>query len=493
MTRPEPSGRRRRHRGRELGRVLAVAFGLLAAPGVAPAAAPLESLSPLIDRVRPAVVTIATTQLQAQSDEETVPQAPSVPHGSPLEKFFHDRLHRHRAPPPLRLTALGSGFVIDSAGLVVTNNHVVANATDIQVTLNDGKVLPATLVGRDEQTDLALLKLDAGHPLVAVAFGDSDTAKVGDWVIAVGNPFGLGGTVTAGIISARQRDLHAGPADDYLQIDASINQGNSGGPTFDMSGHVIGINTAIYTPNGGSVGIGFAIPSNIAKPVIAQLRGGGRVVRGWLGVQIQQMTQGLATAFGLDAPQGALVAEVMPKSPAAAAGLQAGDVILAHDGKPIGELRDLTTASASAKIGSKLTLEVLRDGQRYGVPVVVAELPPDEPSPRQAAQTTASPTGTGGLRMTALTPALRRRYGIPGDLQGVLVTGVADTSAAAELGLQPGDLIEQVNGRRIAAPKDIAGAVASAGKGGRKTIALLVNRQGDKEFVALPIANADRE
>jgi serine protease Do len=376
---------------------------------------------------------------------------------------------------------------------VVTNNHVVANATDIQVTLYDGKVLPATLVGRDEQTDLALLKLDAGHPLVAVALGDSDTAKVGDWVIAVGNPFGLGGTVTAGIISARQRDLHAGPADDYLQIDASINQGNSGGPTFDMNGHVIGINTAIYTPNGGSVGIGFAIPSNVAKPVIAQLRSGGHVVRGWLGVQIQQLTPGLADAFGLDASQGALVAEVMPKSPAAEAGLQAGDVILAHDGKSIGELRDLTTASATAKIGSKLTLEVLRDGQRYGVPVVVAELPPDEPSPHPvAAQATPSPIGTSGLRMTALTPALRRRYGVAGDVQGALVTGVAETSAAAELGLQPGDIIEQVNGRRIAGPKDIAVAVAAAGKSGRRTIALLVNRQGDKEFVALPIANADR-
>jgi len=497
MTMPEPRGRRRWLARLapdvapliEWATVVGLALGLALPIGAALAASPLESLSPLIDRVRPAVVTIATTQLQALSDEDTMPQTPTVPHGSPLEKFFNDRLHRHRAQPTLRLTALGSGFIIDPSGLVVTNNHVVANATDIQVTLNDGKVLPATLVGRDEQTDLALLKVDAGHPLTAVAFGDSDATKVGDWVIAVGNPFGLGGTVTAGIISARQRDLHAGPADDYLQIDASINQGNSGGPTFDMNGHVIGINTAIYTPNGGSVGIGFAIPSNVAKPVIAQLRTGGHVVRGWLGVQIQQLTPGLADAFGLDAPQGALIAEVMPKSPAAAAGLQPGDVILAHDGKPVGELRDLTTASASAKIGSKLTLEVLRDGQRYGVPVVVAELPPDEPEQHPVAQATPQPSGTGGLRMAVLTPALRRRYGIPGEVQGVLVTGVAETSAAAELGLQPGDIIEQVNGRRIVTPKDIAVAAAAAGKSGRRTIALLINRQGEKEFVALPVSN----
>jgi serine protease Do len=467
--------------------VLALVLAVAAGQGVA-APAP-DSFSPLIERVRPAVVTIATTRLQAPGEEEAV-QAPTVPRGSPLEKFFNDRLRRHRPQPAQRLTALGSGFIIDPAGLVVTNNHVVANGTDIQVTLHDGTVVAASLLGHDEQTDLALLKLDVGQALTPVAFGDSDHAKVGDWVIAVGNPFGLGGTATAGIISARQRELGTGAADDFLQIDASINQGNSGGPTFDLNGHVIGINTAIYSPNGGSVGIGFAIPANVAKPVIDALRTNGRVVRGWLGVQVQPVTPGLADAFGLDRPRGALVTDVTAKSPAAAAGLQAGDVILAHDGKPVAELRELTGSIAAAPPGKKLTLEVVRDGKRYEVPVTIAALPQDEaPPPRAAAPASAQPAGVGGLRLTALTQSVRQRFGIPNQIQGVLVTGVAETSAAADLGVKPGDIIEQVNGKRVGAPKDVTGAIASAGKDGRTAVALLINRQGQKEFVALPVAN----
>ncbi|MEJ0069128.1 MAG: Do family serine endopeptidase [Pseudomonadota bacterium] len=450
-----------------------------------------DSFSPLVERVKPAVVTIATTELQPSSDEGAVPQPPTVPHGSPLEKFFNDRLRRHRPPPPVqRLTALGSGFIIDPSGLVVTNDHVVANGTDIRVTLHDGTSLPATLLGHDEQTDLALLKIEAGHPLTAVAFGDSDSAKVGDWVIAVGNPFGLGGTVTAGIISARERDIHSGPADDYLQIDASINQGNSGGPTFDVNGRVIGINTAIFSPNGGSVGIGFAIPANAAKPVIAQLRATGKVTRGWLGVQIQSVTPELAEALGLERPRGALVSEVSPKSPAAAAGLQVGDVILAHDGKPFGELRELTMAVAGSPIGGRVTLKIEREGKAADLPVTIAEPPPDEPaSPHPTAKPPTVLGGATGLRLSALTQSVRQRFGISNQIQGVLVTAVAESSAAAELGLQPGDIIELVNGRKVSAPKDVTGAVVGAGKSGRKAVALLVNRQGQKEFVALPVAN----
>jgi serine protease Do len=468
---------------------LGVALGLGGPAGAGRAAPMPDSFAPLVERVQLAVVTIATTELQPSSDEETVPQPPSGPHGSPLEKFFNDHLHRHRPPPAQRLTALGSGFIIDPAGIVVTNDHVVANGTDIRVTLHDGTTLPATLLGHDEQTDLAVLKIEAGHPLHAVAFGDSSTAKVGDWVIAVGNPFGLGGTVTAGVISARERDIHAGPADDYLQIDAAINQGNSGGPTFNLSGQVIGINTAIFSPNGGSVGIGFAIPADLAKPVIAQLRSTGRVTRGWLGVQIQPVTRELADALGLERAQGALVADVVPKSPAADAGIQVGDVILAHGGKPVGELRDLTGAVAGSPIGSRLTLAIAREGKSVELPVTIAELKEDEPAPRPAVKETPPPSGASGLRLTMLSPALRRRFSIPGEVQGVLVTGVAETSAAAELGLQPGDVIEQVNGRKVGAPKDVTTAIAAAGKGGRKAVALLVNRDGQKEFVALPVAN----
>jgi serine protease Do len=483
----------RAHQGSGARRAVGVvALGVMLAM-IAPAsggAAPMpDSFAPLVERVQPAVVTIATTELQASSDEETVPQPPSGPHGSPLEKFFNDRLHRHRPQPAQRLTALGSGFIIDPAGIVVTNDHVVANGTDIRITLHDGKTLPATLIGRDEQTDLAVLKIEAGHPLHAVAFGDSSTAKVGDWVIAVGNPFGLGGTVTAGVISARERDIHAGPADDYLQIDAAINQGNSGGPTFNLEGQVIGINTAIFSPNGGSVGIGFAIPANLAKPVIAQLRATGRVTRGWLGVQIQPVTPELADALGLERARGALVSDVLPKSPAAAAGLQVGDVILAHGGRPVGELRELTGAVASSPIGSLVMLAIVRDGKPVELPVTIAELKEDEPAPRPVVKETPPPSGANGLRLSALSPSLRRRFGIPGEVQGVLVIGVAETSAAAELGLQPGDVVEQVNGHKVGAPKDVAAAIAAAGKGGRKAVALLVNRQGQKEFVALPVAN----
>ena len=311
-------------RGAAVGRAVGlVVLGTVLALG-APAGwgAPMpDSLAPLIEKVKPAVVTIATTELRVASDDDTVPRAPSGPRGSPLEKFFRDHLHRQKPQQVERLTALGSGFIIDPTGFVVTNNHVVANGTDIRVTLADGTDLAASLVGRDELTDLAVLKVDAGRPLVAVAFGDSDGAKVGDWVVAVGNPFGLGGTVTAGIISARERDIHNGSADEYLQIDAAINQGNSGGPTFNLAGQVIGINTAIFSPNGGSVGIGFAIPANVAKPIVAQLRGAGKVTRGWLGVQIQAVTPELADAFGLPQTKGVLVADVSPKSPAASAGL----------------------------------------------------------------------------------------------------------------------------------------------------------------------------
>jgi serine protease Do len=476
--------------GRAVGLVALGTILMLGAPATGAGTPMPESLAPLIDRVKPAVVTIATTELRASSDDETVPRAPSGPRGSPLEKFFHDHLGRKKPKPVERLTALGSGFIIDATGLVVTNNHVVANGTDIRVTLADGTDLPATLLGHDEQTDLAVLKVEAGHPLPTVAFGDSDGAKVGDWVVAVGNPFGLGGTVTAGIISARERDIHSGPADDYLQIDAAINQGNSGGPTFNLNGQVIGINTAIFSPNGGSVGIGFAIPANLAKPVIAQLRSAGKVTRSWLGVQIQSITPELADAFGLPHPKGALVADIAAKSPAAVAGLQIGDVILAHDGKPVGELRELTNAIAASPVGKQVRLTIARDGKTSELPVTLAELKQDDtPPPGPVAKEAAPASGANGLKLAALTAAQRIRFGIAGEVQGVLITGVAESSAAADLGLQPGDIIEQVNGRKVGTPKEVGAAIAGAGKSGRKSVALLVNRQGDKEFVALPLAN----
>ncbi len=455
---------------------LAAALGPLLGLALAATAhaAPLpDSFSALVEHVQPAVVTIATTELQAPEEEEVAQATPGAPRGSPLEKFFNDRLKRKRPQPTLRLTALGSGFIIDAAGIVVTNNHVVGNGVDIRVTLHDGTVLPATVLGSDEQTDIAVLRIEPAKPLMAVELANSDTAKVGDWVIAVGNPFGLGGTVTAGIISARQRDIHAGPTDDFLQIDASINQGNSGGPTFDLHG----------------VGIGFAIPANLAKPVIAQLRASGRVTRGWLGVQIQALTPELVGALGLAGPQGALVTEVSPKSPAAAAGLQAGDVIQSFDGKPVDALRELTGAVARGAVGSTIALQLVRDGKTVPASVTLGELKRDEPQRPRAVARAPAPSGAAGLKLSALSSSVRQRFGIPGQIQGVLVTGVAETSAAAELGLQPGDVIEQVNGRKVGAPKDVTAAITAAGKTGRKAVALLVNRQGQKEFVALPVVD----
>jgi serine protease Do len=279
--------------------------------------------------VTPAVVNISSTHHeQASSDDQGTPDQgmPDLPPGSPFEQFFHNfRQHRHGGEA---VKALGSGFIIDSSGYVVTNDHVVDSATDIVVTLNDGKDYPAKLIGADKKTDLALLKIDAGKPLPAVSFGNSDVSRVGDWVLAVGNPFGLGGTVTTGIISARSRDIHSGPFDDFLQIDASINKGNSGGPTFNLAGEVIGINSAIYSPNGGSVGIGFAIPANEAKPVLDALREHGKVDRGWIGVQIQPVTPEIANSLGLPGTTGTLVAGVQANGPAAKAQMEQGDVIL---------------------------------------------------------------------------------------------------------------------------------------------------------------------
>jgi serine protease Do len=312
--------------------------------------------APLVKTVKPAVVNIATTQ-RAKTSE---PQA-SDDEQEMLRQFFGQG--EPQRPRERAVHALGSGFIIDPNGYIVTNNHVIDGATDIQVTLTDGSVHPARIVGRDVKTDLALLKIVATNPLPYVAFGDSDKEEVGDFVIAVGNPFGLGGSVSSGIVSARNRDINEGPYDDFLQIDAPINPGNSGGPLFDQSGHVIGIDTAIYSPSGGSVGIGFAIPSNVAKRVVAELREHGHVARGWLGVQVQVVTPEIANSMGLDKAEGVLVAAVTPGSPAARAGLRRGDVVLSFNGTRIAEARDLSIAVADTAADRTVDVKIWRDGQ----------------------------------------------------------------------------------------------------------------------------------
>jgi serine protease Do len=450
----------------------AAVAGLLAITLLPPAQAAEApaTFSTLAEKVTPAVVNISSKhEVAGRQTPRGLPF--EVPPGSPFEDFFRqfEEQQGPGAPPPSQgATALGSGFIIDPSGYVVTNNHVVADATGIDVTLTTGKTYPAKLIGTDKKTDLALLKIESEEPLPAVAFGDSDALKVGDWVMAVGNPFGLGGSVTAGILSARGRDLQSGPFDDFLQIDASINQGNSGGPTFNIAGEVIGINTAIASPNGGSVGIGFAVPSNLAKPIIAALREHGSVERGWLGVQIQAVTPQIAAAIGLDEPKGAIVSQVLPDSPAAKAGLQQGDVILAFGDKPVDEMRDLPRVVAETAVGAKVDVKIWRDRQDRSVPVTIAKLQEsdqvatNQQPPESPAMPGAESVEPLGLQLATLTPELRQQLGIPETVDGVVVMDVAAEGPAAEEGLQPGDVIEQVGSEPVTTPAQVADLAKAA-------------------------------
>ena len=489
-------------RGAARGRRLALGAGLAVAvlPALA-AAAPLpDSFAPLVEKVLPAVVTIATTQVQGGANQRGLPQMPQLPPGSPFEKFFRDfGMPDQQQMRPQKLTALGSGFIVDPSGVIVTNNHVVENGTDIKVTLHDGTVTQGKLIGRDSRTDLAVVKISVGHPLPAVPFGDSDQMKTGDWVLAAGNPFGLGGSVTAGIISARGRNINAGPYDDFLQIDAPINRGNSGGPTFNLQGQVIGVNTAIYSPNGGSVGIGFAIPSNVVKSVVASLESSGRVTRGWLGVEIQQMTPEMASALGLDRERGALVAGVQTDSPAAKAGVRVGDVITAYAGKPINSLTNLTTAVADSRIGSSQPIEILRDGKNMTLNATIAQLKDEQQanagSSGSARRGGAPPAGPAnaevamGLRLAPLSQAMRQRFDIDRNVKGVVVVEADPNSNAVDQGVQPGDIIVQINNHAVSQPKEVTAQVEQARKQGRKAVALLINRGGQEQFVAVPLEN----
>ena len=450
-----------------------------------------ESFADLAEKVTPAVVNISTTQ-NVERSPGRLPQF-RFPPGSPFEEFFKEFFDQQSFEDsqsrPSKMTALGSGFIIDPAGYVVTNNHVVGKADKIDVTLTDGRKFDAKLLGRDEKTDLALLKIDAERPLPFVNFGDSEKARVGDWVMAVGNPFGLGGTVTAGIISARQRDIRSGPYDNFLQIDAAINRGNSGGPAFNVGGEVIGVNSAIYSPNGGSVGIGFAIPSSTAKTVIAALREHGKVERGWLGVQIQELTPEIASGLGLDAAKGALVAAVTPDSPAAKAGVRQGDVILSIDGKGIDHLRDLTFGVARHKAGEKMSVSVWRDGSTRELQATVGSMPAQM---AQADDNTAGPAAHGslGLALAPVTPETRQRFGLDEDVKGVVVANVRPDSAAAEAGLRRGDVVVSVNQSPVTAPRQVSAQVDKARKEGRSSVVVLIARDGEQRFVALPIGKA---
>jgi len=482
-----------------LSAALLVGTALAGAPLAAANASP-EGFADVIKKVAPAVVTVSSTHHMMRDDQARMqgPEQFQIPEGSPFgemfRRFFEEHGQGRPRQGPSEGTALGSGFIVDAQGYVVTNNHVIDGADDVKVTLSDGTELPATIVGRDPVTDLALLKIDSDRDLPYVQWGDSDAVEVGDWVVAVGNPFGLGGSVTAGIVSARGRDIGSGPLDDFLQIDAPINRGNSGGPAFDGEGKVVGVNTAILSPSGGSVGIGFAIPSDLAQQVVADLMDDGRVERGWIGVRIQEMSKELAEGMGLDAPKGALVADVTPGSPAANAGVQAGDVILAFGGQEIEHMGDLPRAVAGTKPGSEARLTVWRGGKERTLDVKI-EPRPDEDQLAMTDGGSGGPANTLesdrlGLALAELNPASRQAFQVPNGVEGVVVADVAPDGPAAERGLRPGDVIVQVAQEKVSDPAEVAKLVDEAAEAGSKSVSLLVNRQGDVSFVAVPLAKA---
>jgi len=458
---------------------LPLALAALIWAGSAHARAAPESFADLVDKLLPAVVNIATTQVVDQ------------PGGSQeFEEFFREFFERRGEPPQHRReSSLGSGFIIDSSGYIVTNHHVIEGADEITVLLHDGSSLEAEVIGSDEKTDLAVLKVSNGGPLPSAEWGDSDETRIGDWVIAIGNPFGLGGTVTAGIVSARERDIKAGPYDDFIQTDAAINRGNSGGPMFNLDGEVIGINSVIISPYGGSAGIGFAIASNLARNVIEQLRDHGRVRRGWLGVRIQTVTDELAEGLRLDSANGALVASVTEDGPAEAAGIEQGDVILKFDGHEVNEMRKLPRMVAETGIGKAVDVVIWRKGKEVTLQVELGELDEEEMAAatfsEEPVEETTSLVESLGLNLAQLTPELRTQYGFGEDTEGVVITDVKPDGTAAEKGLRPGDIIVEVDQEVVGTPGDVAERVERAKDEGFRVVTLLVLRQGDFQWVAV--------
>ena len=460
----------------------------LTLPTGANAAGRPDTFANLADKLLPTVVNISTTQ---KVDEDDARRR--------FEEFFKDFFERHQggeqAPQPKRRrSSLGSGFVIDSDGYIVTNSHVIAEADEVTVRFHDDTTKKAEIVGHDDKTDLALLKVETSKAIPAADWGDSRATRIGDWVLAIGNPFGLGGTLTAGIVSARSRDINAGPYDDFIQTDAAINRGNSGGPMFNTDGEVIGVNTAIFSPSGGSIGIGFAIPSKIASNVIDQLREYGDVKRAWLGVRIQTVSPELAEGLRLDEPRGALVASVSEGGPAQAGGIRQGDVILRFDGRPVEEMRELPRMVAETRIGKTVDVVVWRKGREKTVKVDLGKLDDErvarfsEPSGDQDPQEPDRQSLAAlGLELAPLGEDLRETYGLEADAKGVVVTDVVSGGTAAGKGIGEGDLIVEVDQEQVNTPAAVAERVTSAKREGYRVVTLLVHSEGDFRWVAVQI------
>ena len=447
-----------------------------------------ESLAPLAEQISPSVVNITTSTVV---ERPTGPQG-IVPEGSPLEDLFNNRPKGEGSPRSRRSSALGSGFVISEDGYVVTNNHVIEGADEILIEFFSGEELPAKVIGTDPKTDIALLKVETDQPLPFVPFGNSDVSRVGDWVIAMGNPLGQGFSVSAGIVSARNRAL-SGTYDDYIQTDAAINRGNSGGPLFNMDGEVIGVNTAILSPNGGSIGIGFSMASNVVTRVVDQLREFGETRRGWLGVRIQDLTDDLAEGFGLDSTKGVLVNSVQ-EGPAKEGGMLDGDIIVSFDGKPVADTRGLVRTVANSPVGESVRVIVLREGKSITLKVTLGRREDAE----KAVQTSAvepeeapAPVTKDvlGLTLSVLTDELREQLSLDADQEGLVVTDVDDTAEAYEKGLRAGDVITEAGQKKITSIEDLDTRLAEVKDAGRKSLLLLVRRAGDPRFVALSLAD----
>jgi serine protease Do len=482
--------------------MLAAAIAAAAAFAAPAQARGPDNIADVAEKVIDAVVNISTSQSVDTHGSAT--PGPALPPGSPFEEFFDEFFknrrgqqgdnNQNRPNTPRRVNSLGSGFIIDSSGLVVTNNHVIADADEVTVILNDGSRLKAEIMGRDTKVDLALLRVKPEKPLTAVHFGDSDKLRLGEWVVAIGNPFSLGGTVTAGIVSARNRDINSGPYDNYIQTDAAINRGNSGGPLFNLEGEVVGINTAIISPSGGSIGIGFSVPSKTAVPVIDQLKEFGETRRGWLGVRIQQVTDDIAESLNIKPARGALVAGVEEKGPSKPAGIEAGDVIVRFDGKDIKEMKDLPRIVADTPVGKEVQVVIIRKGNEETRTVKLGRL---EDGEKQAALPASKDAPapektvvqkTLGLNLANMTDELRKRYKIKDSVKGIVITGVDAQSPAADKRFNAGDVVVEVSQEPVADADALQKRVDQLKKDGRQRVLLTIaNPDGEIRFVALSL------
>jgi serine protease Do len=462
--------------------------------------AALPNVADLADKLLPAVVEISV-ESKVGGSGPAQPELPQLPEDSPFRDFFDDFFKRRQQgegggelPGDRTVNSMGSGFIVDAAGLIVTNNHVVEGAEAIQVHMQDGTLMKAELVGRDPKTDLAVLRVKPEKPLPTVAFGDSDKLRIGEWVMAIGNPFGLGGSVSLGIVSARNRDINAGPYDDFIQTDAAINKGNSGGPLFNLNGDVMGINTAIFSPTGGSVGIGFSVPANTAKGVVDQLVKYGETRRGWLGVRVQAMSDDLAESMGIGKAKGALVADVTDGSPGKTAGIEPGDVITEFNGKPIREMKELPKAVASTDIGATVVVKLLRKGKEMALNVTIGRL---EDGEKQIEAANQAPGGSApavvtvlGMTLSSINDEVRTKYKIDEKITGAVITEVAKDGAAAEKGLEAGDVIMEAGGKPVQGAADISAAIEAAEKEKKSSVLMLAakaGKAGETRFIALKI------